>query len=211
MPKPNPTPIAPPSTDNAVRSTPTADSANSRPMSSSAARVMLTNTLRMDRSVTASSSTRRSNVAEAQSAATSISAADNVPWMSVSRLSLVLPNINDTSSSSAITVGSSPRIHSTATPQASHEKMRSTRRARLEWGNAAAITRAIQRINTSDVRMGTATRRMKMDWNGSTASRAAYTSTSATSGNITPCVGLRPNQTDSSASLRLRPSSAVMP
>ncbi|MOA11324.1 hypothetical protein D3C78_1312590 [compost metagenome] len=52
MPKPRPTPTAPPITDSAVRSTPTMDSDTSRPTVISTVRVMFIATLRIDRSVT---------------------------------------------------------------------------------------------------------------------------------------------------------------
>ncbi len=156
--------MAPPSTDSAVMSTPTADSANSRPTTSKTERTILVATLRSDRSCKVWFSTRFSTVAEIHKASTSITPADSAPWTRPSRLILDLPKAIWMASISAITTGSSPTIQSTAAIQASQEKTRSTMRATSEFGNIPANTRASNRIPARETRIGTATLSSVTGW-----------------------------------------------
>ncbi|MOA11325.1 hypothetical protein D3C78_1312600 [compost metagenome] len=109
-------------------------------------------------------STRCSNSDDAQSTATIISPAENTPSISVRRLTDVLPSVSCRLSSSCITPGSRPRLASTATPQASQEKICSNRRAAVEFGKVLDSTRTTKRITARDSRMETAMRSQNTGW-----------------------------------------------
>ena len=153
-----PTPSAPPSTDSAVRSMPTTDSANSRPMNSRPARSTLAAALRRDScSPLAPSSSRDSRAADTHSASTSTKPADSTPSSRVRRLSGWAPSFHCTSSSHSSSTGSSPVNQSTTAAQAIQEMVRSTSRIIREAGNAADSTRTLRRMRASEVNTGTAT------------------------------------------------------
>ncbi|MNT94822.1 hypothetical protein D3C72_2365820 [compost metagenome] len=76
----------------------------------------------------------------------------------------VFPNAKRIASSSPVTAGSTPRMPSTATPQASQEKMRSMSLTTVECGKVLASTRATRRMTASDSRICTPSRSRNTGW-----------------------------------------------
>ena len=153
-----PTPMAPPSTDSAVRSMPTADSAMIRPKNISSARVALLTALRSDRSLPTALRSRRVSMADdTHSDRISTAPAVRMPSIMVRRLSVVAPIFQVIWSSSASTTGSRPLTHSTMASQATHEMVRSSTRTQGAVANATCSTFTPTRITTSDTSTGIAT------------------------------------------------------
>ena len=153
-----PTPMAPPKTDSAVRSMPTADSASINPTDSNNARVALLATLRSDSdSPLASRSSRASMADDTHNATISTTAADSAPSSSVRTDTVLPPSFQWIWSSSASTTGSNPVIQATAASHASHDSDRSTGRSQGASRNATSSTLTPTRIATSAISAGMAT------------------------------------------------------
>ncbi len=153
-----PTPIAPPSTDRAVRSMPTADSAISRPTNISTARVALLTALRNDSSLPVAERSRRVSIAaEIHSVIRSTTPAVTAPSSMVRTDRVELPTFHLMSSSSSSTTGNRPLTQSTIASQASHEIVRSRARTNGASLKATCNTLTPRRITASASSTGTAT------------------------------------------------------
>ena len=155
-PKPSPTPRAPPSTDKAVKSTPTADKANNKPNKRMTARSRFAATFRMDKSLTVCVSMRCSIPADSHRLSTNTKPEDNKPSNRVRKSSFTRPKFRWICSISATTKGSKSVIHNTATPQANQDTNRSVNTAKGERGKTAINTRAHNLIKAKENKIGTA-------------------------------------------------------
>ena len=187
MPKPRPTPSAPPKTDSVVRSMPTIGSAISSASSISTGLAMRPITAREPWSTPSAAASRASSARDAHSATTAARATVNTPVISCISVRRVLPSGNAMPSSVSTSTGSRSSTCSATSAQITIEMVRSkvaTQRA------AAKVCRRIStsvRITASDSISAIATDSRLTGTKRPSAARATSSSSSAASGQTTRC------------------------
>ena len=133
----------------------------------------------------ASSAPRSPPTATARSS--SAISAVSTPWMIASNVTSLPPIFQCISSIASSKIGSRSVTHSTMPSHTTHDSVRCERahRQRIGKGDAAAPARTMRMI-TRLARIGTASRSRPIGITLASSARAASTSASASSGNITP-------------------------
>ena len=194
-----PTPTAPPSTDSAVRSMPTEDSASNKPTNISKARTVLLMTLRKDKSLpVADLSKRDSSAAEIHSVTINTAPAVSAPSIRVRTESMEPPTFQRIWSSSSSIKGRMPVTHSTTASQAIQEIVRSSTRTNGAAPNATCKTLTPKRIKAKEMQTGSKMPNKATGWSVVNKVRAANISPSKTAGNNTPSIKRLPSKIDSS-------------
>ena len=190
-----PTPIAPPSTDSAVRSMPTTDRATSKPTNTRVTRVALLTALRNDSSPPLADLSRRVSMTdEIHSVIKSTTPAVIAPSSMARTDSVVAPTFHLIWSSSSSTTGSSPLTHSSMATQAIHDMERSSVLTSGASLNTTCNTLTPRRINASASNTGIATLKTASANMRDSRTLALYAKNSNNSGNSTPSMILRPNK-----------------